>query len=81
MFDHNHDGKLSASERMERDYFINEVMNKSDNTPTVHRSSGSDNPRQKLLGMLFLFIGLGAFVYFPVFALIMIGLAIFMFVS
>ena len=79
MFDHNHDGKLSDMERMERDYFLTEMMDQSDPAPLPHRTSGSGNAKSKLLGFLFLAIGVNSFVYFPIFALIMIGLAIYFF--
>ena len=81
MFDHNHDGKLSEMERMERDYFLTEMMDQSNSAPSSHRSSGSGNARPKLLGLLFLIIGVNSFVYFPIFALIVIGLAIFFFLQ
>ena len=81
MFDHNHDGKLSDMERMDRDYFLTEMTDQSDQVPSTHKSSGSRNVKSKLLGLLFLAIGLNSFVYFPIFALIMIGLAIFFFVK
>ena len=81
MFDHNHDGKLSPAERMERDYFVTEMMNHSDHTPQVQRSSGLGKAGAKLLGVLFLMIGLISAVYFPVFAVIMIILAILLFVN
>ena len=80
MFDHNHDGRLSDSERMERDYFLTEMTDSSDHTPQPRRSSGSGKAGRKLLGFLFLAIGVNSFVYFPILALIMIGLAIFFFV-
>ena len=79
MFDHNHDGKLSAGERMDRDYFITEMMDHSDHTPQTHSTNSSGNTKGTLLGVLFLIIGVAAFIYFPVFALIMIGLAIYFF--
>ena len=54
MFDHNHDGKLSDMERMERDYYLTEMTDQSDHAPSTHRSSGSRNVKSKLLGLLFL---------------------------
>ena len=81
MFDHNHDGKLSENERMERDYFITEMMDHSDHSSPAYRPSGSGKTGAKLLGFLFLIIGIGSFIYFPVFALIMFGLAIFFLVK
>ena len=77
MFDHNHDGKLSDIERMERDYVLTEMMNGADNTPQVRRTSGSGNSGSKLLGALFLIIALNALVYFPIFAIIMGALALY----
>ena len=79
MFDHDHDGKLSARERMERDYFITEVTGHSDRRPQPHGNSDPGKAGAKLLGVLFLIIGISAFIYFPVFALIMIALAVYCF--
>ena len=81
MFDHNHDGKLSASERMERDYFINEMMDHSEHTPQVHRTTGSGKVGGKILGFLFILIGANSFVYFPIFGLIMFVVAIYFFMQ
>lgn len=81
MFDHNHDGKLSANERMEEDYFITEMMDQSESSPHIHKTSGSGNAKSKLLGFLFLIMGFSSFIYFPIFALVMIGLAIYFFLN
>ncbi len=85
MFDHNHDGRLSAGERMERDYFLTEMMNKS---TTGNSRAGSYRPARagdshtgiRLLGILALMIGISAFIYFPGFALIMLSLAVVLFI-
>ena len=81
MFDYDHDGKLSDRERMDRDYFLSEMMDHSDHTPRPGRTTGSENAGRKLLGVLFLIIGFSSFIYFPIFALIMIGLAIYLFLN
>lgn len=83
MFDYDHDGKLSDTERMDRDYVLSGMMDhdQSDYTPRPDRTTGSENAGQTLLGVLFLMIGFSAFIYFPIFALIMIGLAIYLFLN
>jgi len=85
MFDHNHDGRLSAGERMERDYFITEMMNRStsgDSGAGSYRpaKAGEGHIGMRLLGLLALMIGVSAFIYFPGFALIMLALAVVLFI-
>ena len=77
MFDHNHDGKLSDSERGERDYFLSGMTKDSDKKYQPKNSSGSDGKGSPLLVALFVMLGAGSFMYFPWFSLIMFGLAIF----
>lgn len=82
MFDHNSDGHLSFAERSDRDYFVNEMLNSTSQSGSggYPQSTGNNqNTGIKLLGGLFLIIGIESFLYFPVFALVMIVLAIFFF--
>ena len=82
MFDHNRDGHLSSAERADRDYFVNEMLNSTSGSGLGGYPRGTGNNQNtgiKLLGGLFLIIGLESFIYFPVFALVMIVLAIIFF--
>ena len=96
-FDYDHDGKLNAYERAEEyAYFemlndsnsddgggrINRVGNSSH---TSHSSFTVHEPQSKagmkIIGFILLVVGLESFIYFPIFAVIMIFLAIVFFVS
>ena len=83
MFDRNHDGKLSMEERMERDYFITEIMNQSSSGTHIYRQgrSGSGQAGMRLLGLFALMIGVNALIYFPGFSLIMLALSVVLFIS
>ena len=78
IFDHNHDGKLSFEEEMERDYVINEMFLKDDHdepgSNISYRSSSSGAGSAIPLGVLLLIIGFSALAYFPIFAIIVLVL-------
>ena len=86
MFDHNHDGKLSPSERAERDYLVHEMTKnaasghsgnpRAGSGGTGNRPGGSGNVAVKWIGFILVMIGANAFVYFPWFAVIMFVLGL-----
>ena len=85
MFDHDGDGKLSDSEMMDKAYFESEMFTEnssSDGNDGIRKPVSGYNSKSgiKLLGGLLLIIGLESFIYFPVFAIIMIGIAVMCFV-
>ena len=83
MFDHNHDGMLSAGERMERDYYVlSKVMNRSTSGEAHCRpaGSGSGHAGMRILGFLAMMIGVNALFFFPGFALIMLALAVILYI-
>ena len=84
-FDHDGDGKLSDSEMMDKAYFESEMFTEnssSDGNGGIRKPVSGYNSKSgiKLLGGLLLIIGLESFIYFPVFAIIMIGIAVMCFV-
>ena len=79
MFDANHDGKLSARERMNRDYFINEMEKDSANRkPTLPscRHNQYNYIAAKWVGILLFAIGINMITLFPVFGVIMLVLGL-----
>jgi hypothetical protein len=96
-FDYDHDGKLNAYERAEEyAYFemLNESSGDDDggsirrvgnSSHTSHSNFTVHEPQSKVgmkvIGFILLAVGLESFIYFPIFAVIMIFLAIVFFVS
>ena len=79
MFDTNHDGKLSDRERMDRDYFINEMKKDSANPkPTLpsYRHNQYNYIAAKWVGLLLIAIGINTITLFPVFGVIMLVLGL-----
>ena len=86
MFDHDGDGKLSDSEMMDKAYFENEMFTEnssSEGNGGIRKPISGYNSKSgiRLLGWLFLIIGLESFIYFPIFAIIMLVIAVICFVG
>ena len=83
LFDSNHDGNLSDRERMDRDYFINEIAKdseKSNSTLPPYRQN-NNYIAAKQLGVLLFAIGICNVIRFPVFGLIVLVLGILVLIS